>query len=76
MARDSTGKGRRVEEEIEEEEEVPANTQNSAMEVDDDEDEDGAQGGSSTAKTKYDPDQGDLAIRVSATERHAYIDSL
>lgn len=64
MARDSKGKGRRVEEEIEEEEEVPANTQNSAMEVDGNDDEDGAQAGSSTAKTKYDPDQGDLAIRV------------
>lgn len=78
MARDSKGKGRRVDEVVEEDEEdeVPSNTQNTAMEVDGDEDEaeagESSSGNKGTGKGKYDPEQGEAASCKLQWKRRVY----
>lgn len=77
MARDSKGKGRRVDEVVEEEEEdeVPSNTQNTAMEVDEEEDAEGGESSSANkgpGKGTYDPEQGEAASCRLQWKRRVY----
>ena len=77
MARDSKGKGRRVDEVVEEDEEdeVPSNTQNTAMEVDEEEDAEAGEsssGNKGTGKGKYDPEQGEAASCKLQWKRRVY----